>query len=157
MQLLYTRLEDFVLQKIKQKSCGKGATFITVKRSCVLNSSCCFQQGSIVSLFFSNLSFEVNVLIKLFLYQKRFCIQLLHASIENYTLQETKQNKKYCGKGIMSIIVKWSLNFQTINLNIHSLLNENIKCVKLKMTDCQTDQQSISVFIILLLEHISQL
>ena len=34
-----------------------------------------------------------------------------------------------------SIIVKWTLNFENINFNIHSLLNENIKCVKLSMAD----------------------
>ena len=46
-------------------------------------------------------------------------------------LQKTKQNKKKMWEeSTTSIIVKWTLNFENINFNIHSLLNENIKCVK---------------------------
>ena len=46
-----------------------------------------------------------------------------------------KKKKKMWEGSTTSIIVKWTLNFKNIYFNIHSLLNENIKCMKLSMAD----------------------
>ena len=96
-----------------------------------LISSYYFKQWAYCFSFFSNLNFEASVLIKLFLYKKLWGWRTIYCKKQN----KTKQN---CGKGSTSIVVKQSLNFQNINFNIHSLLNENIKSVKLSMADWLT-------------------